>query len=260
MPRISERLGLVGLFMLAGGSPAVRADVVSLSYSGSLPSGHAAAAAFTFNDVANTVTIRISNTMGSAYNSIGSRDLTALFWNFTNAGPLTVTRVGGDATNVTSVDGGRPFGSGTHSYDAKQLWAFRDDLGGSPFGASYGLSAAGLGIFGNQHMLQGGGPHPQPDGPDGTIISPTGDPFSINNPREQFRGYVEFAFSVGSSFFAGGIHNIGVTNLAWQFDTSMSGPSIVLVPLPSAAYVGFASLAGLGAVAWVRRRRPHAAA
>jgi hypothetical protein len=243
------------------------ADSVTRSFSGAIASGQAAQATFTFDNAANTVTVRIANTMTSAFDSAGARDLSALFWSFTNTGTLGVTynhtpipngpnANTWDATNVTSTNGGN-----VHTaYDAEQLWAFRNNLSGAPAGVPYGLSASGLGLFGPADMLQSGGPHPQPAGPDGTIISPTGDPFDSSRP--QLRSFVQFVFGVNHNFFPQDLSTIGVGSVRAQFNTSLTPNQQVelftVVPLPPAAWSGIACL-GLGGVALLRRRSRCAA-
>lgn len=234
------------------------ADSVTLTFAGSIASGHASQATFTFDNSANTVTIRIANTMTSAFDSAGARDLSAVFWDFSGTGTLSAvynnTPVNGgtwDATNVTSTNGGNV--NNPNGYNAEQLWAFRNDLSGAPGGADYGLSAAGLGLFGPTNMLQSGGPHPQPNGPDGTIISPTGDPFN-GGSRPQFRSFVEFVFNVDHDFFPSDLSAINVTNVRSQFNTGLNPDEqveMVLVPLPPAAWAGIGCLG----IAVAARRR-----
>jgi hypothetical protein len=239
------------------------ADSVTLTYAGSIASGHSAQATFTFDNSANTVTVRIANTMDSAHNATGARDLSALFWNFTNTGAMSATynntpipngpnQNTWDATNVSSTNGGAV---NTNPYDAQQMWAFRNNLVGAPDSAAYGLSSAGLTLFGPGDMLQSGGPHPQPDGPDGTIVSPTGNAFDGSRP--QYRSYVEFVFGVNNSFFPSDLDAIGVTNLRTQFDTGLYADrqvQLTLIPLPPAVWAGIGGL-GLAAIAGSRVRR-----
>jgi hypothetical protein len=235
------------------------ADTVSLTYTGSIATGHSAAATFTFDNSANTVTVRIANTMGAAYNNTGGRDLSALFWNFTNTGTMGVTYNNApipngpnqntwDATNVSATNGGTIHAA----YDPQQMWAFRNGLSGAPGNAAYGLSSAGLGIFGPANMLQSGGPPPQPAGPDGTIVSATGNPFDGSRP--QFRNYVEFVFGVDHNFFPSDLSTIGVNSVRTQFNTGLYADQqvqLTLIPLPPAAWIG---IGGLGIAGLARRR------
>src|SRR6187551_1820545 len=107
------------------------ADSVALTYTGSIATGQSASATFTFDNSANTVTVRIANTMDAAHNATGARDLSALFWNFTNTGALGATYNNSpipsgpnqntwDATNVSATTGGVV---NVNPYDAQQMWA-----------------------------------------------------------------------------------------------------------------------------------------
>lgn len=225
---------------------AASADIVSFAYSGSLPSGHAAAATFTLNDVANTVTIRIENTISAANNGLESRSLTGLFWDM-STGALPFTGVsathGGDVNNPSG-------------YSPTQIWAFSGSFtpASTPFGTQFGLGAAGFGAFGPSDLLAPGGPPPQPNGLDGGILSATGNAYSGQNQNPMYRSFIQFAFSVNSAFFAGGIHNIAIANVGWQFGSDFNEPGIVLIPLPAGAWIGIAGLAGVMGMGVLRRR------
>lgn len=241
-------LGSCALVGLTAGE-AVAAQV-TLNFSGSNPSGHAASATITLNDVANTVTIRIQNDIDSGHNSLGSRALTGLFWNMT-AGSLPFT-------SVTATHGG--YIGSPSGLTPMQLWAFRGDLsaGSTPFGTQYGLGAAGFGVFGSANMLAPGAPGSQPNGIDGGILSPTGNTYGGQNQNPMFRSFVQFVFNVNSSFFAGGINNIDVSGVSWQYGSGFDEPRITLVPLPGAAWAGLAGLGGLAGFGWMRRRALNA--
>ncbi len=226
------------------------ADQVSFNFSGSLPSGHAAAATFTFDNVAETLVVRIENTIGAAFNSLGSRALTGLFWDMT-PGSLPIT-------GVSSTNGGEV--NNPSGYDPEQFWAFRGDLspGSTPFGTQFGLGAAGFDVFGSADMLAPGGPQPQPNGIDGGILSATGNVYPGQNQNPMFRSFIEFTFDLASPFFAGGLGGIGVTGVSWQFGSGFEEPGITLIPLPPALWAGLASLGAVGG--WqVLRRRSHVA-
>lgn len=229
-----------------GPTVVIRADVVSFNFAGSLPSGHAAAATFTLNDAANTVAVRIENTIGSSGNNLDSRALTGLFWNMSeNSLPWT----GVTATHGVAVNNGS-------GYAPTQLWAFRGDLssGATPFGTRFGLGAAGFGVFAPADMLAPGGPHPQPNGLDGGILSATGTTYTGQHQNPMFRSFVEFVFTVNAAFFAGGIHNISINGVGWQFGSGFEEPGINVVPLPPGAWAGLACLAGIAGFGVLRRR------
>lgn len=225
-------------------------DQVTFNFSGSIPSGHSASAKFTFDDVAKTLKVRIENTMGAAQNALGSRALTGLFWNMT---PSSMPFSGVSATAGAAVNNAGGFAP-------TQLWAFRGDLtsGQTPFGTQFGLGAAGFDVFGASNMLAPGGSSPQPNGIDGGILSLTGNTYSGQNQNPMFRQFIEFTFQLASPFFAGGLGNIGVTDVGWQFGSGFNEPGIVLVPVPQAALAGAFGLLGVGAWQLARRRAVRA--
>ncbi len=246
MRKTKLRAGAVGALAVGLSAGAALADQVSFDFSGSIPSGHAAAAKFTFDDVAQTAVIRIENTIDSSHNSLGSRVLTGLFWNMT---PGSLPFTGVSATAGTPVN--NPSG-----FDPTQMWAFRGDLsaGSTPFGTQFGLGAAGFDVFGAGNMLASGGPFPQPNGIDGGILSPTGDAYGGQNQNPMFRSFIEFTFSLGAPFFSGGLGSISITDVAWQFGSGFDEPSIPIVPLPPAAWAGIVGILGVGGWQTIRRR------
>jgi hypothetical protein len=228
---------------------AVWADQVRFTFNESAPSGHAAAATFIFDDAASTVTVRIENAIEASHNGLASRALTGLFWDMSpGALPFTgVDSTHGGATN--NPDG----------YTPAQLWALRGDLdpGSTPFDTQFGLGASDFGIFGSGNMLAPGGPGPHR--PDGGILSATGMPYAGQHENPMFRSFVEFVFRVDGLFFAGGLADIHVGNVAWQFGSGFEEPAVYVAPLPSAAWAGFVGLAGLAGFGILRNkslRRP----
>lgn len=240
-------LGILGLGTCALIAGEAGATQVAFNFSGAAPSGHAASATFTLDDVANTVKIRIENDIDSGHNSLGSRALTGLFWDMTT-GSLPFT-------SVTAIHGG--YIGGPPNLTPMQLWAFRGNLGTAttPFATQFGLGASGFGVFGNANMLATGAPHPQPNGIDGGVLALTGNTYSGRNQNPMFRSFVEFTFNVTSSFFAGGIGSVGISDVAWQYGSGFTEPSVTtLVPLPGAVWAGMAGMGGLAGFGWLRRR------
>lgn len=135
-------------------------------------------------------------------------------------------------------------------------WAFRAGLSGAPGGATYGISAAGLGLFGPHDAFPGANLHGQ-GGPQGLgygLLSTGDDPLTGNTPVTGhfplIQSGVVFTLSgLPEGFDPGAIGNVWV-----QYGTSLSEPSyvvpIISVPAPGAAVM----LAG-GAFALSRRRR-----
>ncbi len=208
-----------------------------ISFSQSAPSGHAAAATFIFDDVASTVTVRIENRIDASHDSLASRALTGLFWDM-SPGLLPFT-------GVDPAHGGTVNNPAGHT--PAQLWAFRGDLdrGSTPFGTQFGLGAEVFGVFGTADMLAPGGPRPEPHRLDGGILSATGHAYTGQYENPMFRSFVEFVFRVDGLFFAGGLEDIRVANVTWQFGSAFDERTVYVAPLPSAAWVGFLGLAGL---------------
>ncbi|MBX3402648.1 MAG: hypothetical protein KF699_04460 [Phycisphaeraceae bacterium] len=135
-------------------------------------------------------------------------------------------------------------------------WAFRAGLSGAPGGATYGISAAGLGLFGPHDAFPGANLFGQngPQGLDYGLLSAGDNPLTGNTPvTGQFpliqSGVVFTLSGLPEDFELGAIGNVWV-----QYGTSLSEPSyvvpIISVPAPGAAVM----LAG-GAFALARRRR-----
>lgn len=135
-------------------------------------------------------------------------------------------------------------------------WAFRGGLTGAPSGAAYGISAAGLGLFGPHDAFPGANLHAQ-NGPQGLnygLLSAGDDPLTGNTPvtggNPLIAGSVTFTLAgLPAGFDLGSIRNVTV-----QYGTSLTEPSIpmtmVNVPAPSAGAV----VAG-GLLLALRRRR-----
>lgn len=135
-------------------------------------------------------------------------------------------------------------------------WAFRSGLSGAPGGTAYGISAAGLGLFGPHEAFPGANLHAQ-NGPQGLnygLLSAADDPLTGNTPvTGQFpliqSGVVFTLSGLPEEFDLASITNVNV-----QYGTSLSEPSfitpIISVPAPTAG-------AGLacGVLLVMRRRR-----
>jgi hypothetical protein len=253
---MNQIFAAAAMLAVAGIATSASATTVTINVGGTNANNQSAAATFTLNDVANTVSIRIQNNTTS---TSGARDLSALFWSFSGAGPLGVVYDNApvnngtwNATNVTSSNGG--VFNMPPTYSAEQLWGYGNNLSGAPLAATHGLSSAGLGIFDPLSLLESGGPDPQPDGPDGAIVVGS----ASHAGRPQFRDFVEFVFTTDAGFFSGGIGNISVTNLTAQFNTGLiSGEQVRLtvVPLPPAVWAALSSLACVAGFGMIRHRK-----
>ncbi len=253
--------------MALGGAAVVSLSGVAhadqVSFSASLTNGtQSATASFIFDDVADTLTVVLRNTMTT---NGGPQWLTGLFWNLAGADGLNITPAGDPDSRV---DGSMITLSGTtrttyNEVDVGHFWAYRDNLDSvdygefldSAFGGTtrqYGLGAAGFDVFSQSDILNlQGGPTPQPDGTDGGILADIvilevpggheGKPFALAS--------LEFLFDLGPDFELSNFGGLAVTDVAFVFGTGFD--ETVLVPLPPAVWAGAVGLVGVVAL---RRR------
>lgn len=135
-------------------------------------------------------------------------------------------------------------------------WAFRSGLAGGPGGAAYGISAAGLGLFGPHDAFPGANLHAQ-NGPQGLnygLLSAGDDPLTGNTPvTGQFpliqSGVVFTISGLPEEFDLASITNVNV-----QYGTSLSEPSFITPIISAPAPTTGAGLA-CGALLVMRRRR-----
>ncbi len=209
-----------------------------------------ATAEFTFALEAGRKTLRIvlSNTTDVDTPEFGHRLLTGLYFDINSAPVLANGGVERGLMATFSFIGGQ---TNQPTMDAAQYWAFRQDLFSRPHGQKYGLASAGLyDAFGPNDMLAPGGPHPQPNGADGGILSArntdaSGDPLADYMPpnghmgKPFVMGTIEFMFELAAGF---DLEGAMVDNVAFAFGTD---PELVLVPVPLAFPMGLAGLAGV---------------
>ena len=169
--------------------------------------------------------------------------LTALFFDV-NDGPLTLTRgsaivPGGSSVLFGGTDPGGVIGG---------EWAYRGGLVG-PDGAAYGISAAGLGLFGSSDVFPGSNLQGPAD-PDGLQygISSAGDNPATGNAAVTglfalVKNTVEFRLSGLPTGFD---PSQSISNVQWQYGTALDEPRI-----PEPACLLLLALAGV--VGWRRR-------
>lgn len=265
MTRPRGTCGLIALGTCLAITGAVHAGSVSFSQSYSNGT-QAATAVFTFHDSgpSTTLDIRLINNMTVTGSGTNPQWLQGVFFDLLNSPTMNYIGLGGTSGDdyndmVTGTPGSTPHSPDTWSpytdVTADHFWALDQNLSGSlPFGnQQYGLGAAGFGVFGPGDILnyQAGGPHPQPGGSDGGILS--GDLIdngTLNLPnghttREFVDGGLWLMFDLGNY----DINSAGVSGVTFVFGTGFD--EVVLVPLPMAMPVG---LAGLALVAGARRR------
>lgn len=215
---------------------------------------HSASADFTFATGPplgqSTLTISLTNTMES---NAGPNWLTGLFFNLAGSPTLDyvpdsafaelgmITLEGTTQTEYTLADPGN-------------FWAFRQDgdlPGELPLGdQEYGLGAAGLDIFGLQHILDTPPDFilPQPAGTDGGILA---DILGLEVPgghegRPFVLGALEITFLLPWDF---DLSEAGVSDVGFLFGTGFEEVYLIPLPLPLAM-----AGAGLMMVVCFRRR------
>ncbi len=252
MVNLSRRALLAGVATMLAITGAASAASVSFNFAGSHASGLKSAAIFTFDNTANTVVIKLSNTTPSPGDSLASRWLTGLFWDMNTP---TMTKAMYSSGSFGSTVNPTAPGSDPDHWWAYQSNSFAGQSGSAPGGVKYGLGAAGFDLFPPSSMFT---PRTgQPDGVDGGVLSPTGNP--QNAATFMYRSFVQFTFDVPASFFSGfapNLSDLSVTKVAFQHGSDLNEPSYpgtpeTLIPLPSAAGLALAGLLAVGA----RRRR-----
>lgn len=268
-------LGVLGLFAsiaVVGISPTTQAGEITLTESFSNGT-QAATVNFIFNDdgATTTLSVQLINDM-TATGALGSPQwLQGVFFNISGTPTMTYTGLGGNGSDgfndlIEVTDGGAGFDTisswsmlGTDSITpvlADHFWGLRQDFsaGDLPFGSqTYGLAAAGLGVFSESNVLNfvTGGPVPQLDGPDGGILSgnlidggildiPSG---IAENHDPMLDGGLWLTFDLGSY----DITSASVTDVFFQFGTSFGE----VIPLPLAFPLAALGLVG---IAFGRRR------
>ena len=238
-------LGLASAALAFSATPAAAAVV----FGGTNGSNLTAQA--TFDIVAGHLVLTLTNTSLVDVND-NPNMLHALFWDMTSNPALTYTSANICAT-CTFV--GTTLGSGTN---VGAEFAFKQNAAGLGQGITqdYGVSSAGYNIFGPGDVLAGapdrGGANQPPNGPDFGILSagysPAGDSQGMTNQQPFIKNSV--IFDLGA--FNGSLASI--SNVRFQYDTSLTGPNFTAVPEPATWAM---MLIGFGGIGMAMRRRRH---
>lgn len=239
-------------------APPANADFISFSASGVGPvSGTNLGATATFALTGSMLSVTLSNT-GDA-TRFQADVLTALFFDIQGAPSLTKETASLPEGRVVQWTGDYDTGSeemwsGSPVSDVSGEWAFGYGLSGAPGGANYGLSSAGFGLFGSEHLFSQESLFP-PLAPDGVAFGIASDdelaPANAGQAKKLsdplIKSVVVFTLTdVPETFKASDISNV-----SFQYGTSLDDANIT--PSPSGV-VGLASLGLMGGI-WCLFRR-----
>lgn len=210
-------------------------------------------ASATFDVVGGNLMVTLTNTSGVDIND-PAQVLHALFFDI--AGTPVLNYNDADICATCSFVG-TVSGSGT---DVGSEWAYLQNASGLGGGVTqdYGLSSAGYGLFGPGDVLSGaahpdrGGATTPPDGGDFGLLSAgyttAGDNGGITNNQPYIKNSV--IFNLGA--FNGNLSD--VSNIRFQYGTSLENTNFGAVPEPGTWAMMLLGFGGIG-VAMRRRRR-----
>lgn len=242
-----KTLSLAAGVLVAVGMASARAEGAIVTFNAS--AGNRAASA-SFENASGVLKITLSNT--STFDVGAPADLlTGVFWDIAGSA-LTLTKQSvvlapGSVVHFGPTDPGGVVG-GEFGYAAA--------LVGAPNGAKYGVSSAGLGLFGPSSVFPGSdliGPV-DPNGPDYGITS-QGDNIGVGNPQVTGgRALIQYSVVISLGNLPMGFDPAAsIGNVRFQYGTALNEGNIVGepgVPTPGAA-----ALLAAGAVVAMRRKR-----
>jgi hypothetical protein len=239
MPFVRSLAALSAAAVVAGAGQA-QAGIIRTGTTGELQ------ASAEFNVIGNDLVVRLSNT-SFADVAVPAHILTGVFFDI-DGGGVSLAPVSGQLPEGSVVHFG-PDGGG----DVGGEWAYRSGLVGAPYGASYGISSAGFGLFGPADRFPGADldPPASPNGMNYGILS-LGDNPNVGNaavtgdfPLIQH----EVVFTL--SGLPANFDLERISRLSFQYGTNLSEPNITTFDVPAPAGAGILALGGLA----LRRRR-----
>ena len=242
---------VVVLMVLVGGMGFAFADSITFFGDGvNSEGGSVLSASALFEISGSQLIITLTNTADLA---VRQSDLLAgVMFDLANGNALTdvsATLIG-DWTVIAGTD------AFTHELlpDVGTEYAYRDNLTGSEFrGAQYGVSANGFGPFGPENRFDTSQPNDvlhKPASPDGANFSlasaiPVAGIPGLSDVPIVVGGAVQFVFD-----YTGDLSVADISNVNFQYGTSLTDPDITIVPEPSTM-----TLLGVGIAGFLAARR-----
>lgn len=238
-----SRIAFTGVVFLAV-TMAASADSVTFNATGPGAEGNVLFASATFEISGSNLIVTLANTAPPEHFAVVPADvLQAVFFDIAGS-PILATVSALLAPGSVVVNAGQPAGGNVGGE-----WAYAGGISGAPHDAAYGIGAAGYGIFGQANF---NGPDLKPptavNGMEYGIVSGIADnanPAVLSEPLIQ--NAVVFTLSLGNQQLSAR----DITNVSFQYGTSLTGPNITpVVPEPMSF-----SLLALGIAALALRKR-----
>jgi hypothetical protein len=233
----------LGVIVGAATQPA-KADVTFAAASGT----RAAEVVFDIDGV--NLEVVLTNT--SAYDVLVPVDvLTAVFFDIT--GDPALTRISALLTAGSTVfydPDGQPAGGVVGGE-----WAYKNNLSGAPLGAKQGVSSTGVGLFGGSDQFPGADLAPPATSPDGLqygLLSAGDDVATGNGGVTGSGGLIKNSVTFLLGSLPTGFTLGDISNVSFQYGTSLSEPNIPAIPEPETYAM---LLAGLSLMGFFARRR-----
>jgi hypothetical protein len=242
MNAVHNRSLFLPALLMATASPALGADAIFSVASGTR------SASVVFHVSGSNLVVTLSN--DSLLDAMVPTDvLTGVFFDI-SGGALALGRTSavlnaGSFVNFGITDPGNVVGG---------EWAYLGGLSGAPYGADYGISSAGLGLFGPGDRFPGNdlAPPASPDGLNYGVTTLGDNPLTGNAPMTGGVPLIQNSVVFTLSGLPGGFDPFAsIGNVSFQYGTALDEPNVpVLIPAPGAA-----ALLTLGGGLAIRRRR-----
>jgi len=238
------------VFLLVGSLSVGTASATPLIFTGS--SGNLSASA-SFVQNGNNLVVTLTNT--SLFDVLVPSDvLSAVFFGYSGS-PLSLAPVSAVLPAGSVVVNGPTDPGGVVGGE----WAYRGGLGPSA-PAAYGISSAGLGIFGAYDLFPGSnlqGPA-SPAGVQYGITSPFDNPLTANGGLAQ-QSLIASSVQLSLTGLPDNFQSTHIGGVVFQYGASLNGPQVTGNSVPGVPEPGTLGMLALGftglAAVWARRRK-----